>query len=799
MLDLGSTCSLIEYRIADELGLDGPQERITLNGIQQRNSILSRKVSLSVSPLSNHAERWSVDHARTVEKLNLPNVTVDMSKERKRWPHLADLDLPSTKGSEVTVLLGADVFDLIVPLEIRTGPKDTPRAVRTALGWTVTSRLPGLGSAKSNHILKTHVSTPDEDFLAQVQTWWKTESFGCKFAEETPRSVEDKKALATLESTTQKVGDRYETGLLWRDLNSQLPNNRVVAEKQLYSLERRLSRDPTLARAYRDSIANDVEKGYCRKLSPEESSAAVKRQWFLPHHPVLNPNKPGKIRKVFNAASTFQGTSLNDQLLTGSDLLNSLVGVLMRFREERVALSAGIESMFSQVAVPEDDQLVLRFYWSFLQFSDRTSPPDVYQFTRLIFGAKCSPTSANYVLHQTAKDNQEEFPEAASTILSNFYMDDLFKSEKNDEAALKTHTNLTKVLSKGGFRLTKWCSNSRQVLAHIPESELSPALKGLDLKTELPTERALGVAWNTESDTFVFQNRIPKPATTRRQILSLVASIYDPLGMITPYVLRVKLFLQELWQLKGDWDSPIADEDLSSFVDWLNELKELALFSTPRFYRAVPNEPDSIEIHIFGDASVDAFAAVAYLRFQFPDGSIQCSFVIVKTRVSPLRQLSIPRLELQASVMSVRLLETVKGEQSYEIESCHLWSDSSTVLQWIRSPSRRHPTFVANRVAEIQDCTNVSQWSHVPGQLNVADDGSRGLHAIDLHPECWWLNGPAFLWQPKEFWPTETKVPETKDEMNDDDAWVNATRADPDGFLNPARFSSWTKLLRTTS
>ena len=297
------------------------------------------------------------------------------------------------------------------------------------------------------------------------------------------------------------------------------------------------------------------------------------------------------------------------------------------------------------------------------------------------------------MLHQTAKDNQEEFPEVASTILSNFYLDDLFKSEKNDEAALKTHANLTKVLSKGGFRLTKWCSNSRQVLAHIPESELSPALKVLDLKTELPTERALGVAWSTECDTFVFQNRIRKPATTRRKILSLVASIYDPLGMIAPYVLRAKLFLQELWQLKGDWDSPIADEDLSSFVDWLNELKDLALFSTRRFYRAVPNEPDSIEIHVFGDASVDAFAAVAYLRFQFPDGSIQCSFVIGKTRVLPLRQLSIPRLELQASVMSVRLLETVKGEQSYEIESCHLWSDSSTVLQWIRSPSRRHPTF----------------------------------------------------------------------------------------------------------
>lgn len=140
--NLGSTCSLIQNSIANELGLDGPQERMTLNGIQQRNSILSRKVSFKVNPSCDPGERWSVDQARTIEKLNLPKMTVNMSKEKKRWPHLADLDFPLIDGSRVTVLLGAaDVFDLIVPLEILTGPKCTPRAVRTALGWTVTSHI----------------------------------------------------------------------------------------------------------------------------------------------------------------------------------------------------------------------------------------------------------------------------------------------------------------------------------------------------------------------------------------------------------------------------------------------------------------------------------------------------------------------------------------------------------------------------------------------------------------------------------------------------------------------------------
>ena len=169
-------------------------------------------------------------------------------QEKERWPHLVDLDLPFIDGSRVTVLLGADTFDVIVPLEIHTG-----------------------------YATKTHVSSPDEDLRRQVKSWWELESFGCKFAKETPRSVEDKQALAILQSTTRKVGDRYQTSLFWKDPNPQLPNNRVVAEKQFYSLEKRLAHDPGLTRTYRDTISNDLEKGYCKKLSSKETSTPIKR------------------------------------------------------------------------------------------------------------------------------------------------------------------------------------------------------------------------------------------------------------------------------------------------------------------------------------------------------------------------------------------------------------------------------------------------------------------------------------------------------------------------------------------
>ena len=209
----------------------------------------------------------------------------------------------------------------------------------------------------------------------------------------------------------------------------------------------------------------------------------------------------------------------------------------------------------------------------------------------------------------------------------------------------------------------------------------------------------------------------------------------------------------------------------------------------------------SVQAHFFGDASIFAFCAVAYFRFLYDDGSIRCCFVMGKTRVAPLRQLSIPKLELQATVMCVRLLETVKKNHTYEFDSFHLWSDSRTVIQWISSSSRRHPTFIANRVAEIQDSTDPEQWRHVPGRLNVADDGSRGLNACDLHSECRWLNRPAFLSQPEEFWPLSdsTQTDEDGDKPDDTTAWTNAISTTSSHFLDLNRFSSWDKLLRVTT
>ena len=209
----------------------------------------------------------------------------------------------------------------------------------------------------------------------EVENWWKTESFGTKFNRDIPRSTEDERALKNLEETTNFRADlgHYETGLLWKDEEVMLPNNRPRVEKRLANLERSLDKDSESAKAHYDTVDTYIAKGYARKLSPTETVAKEpKNTWYLPHHAVTNPNKPGKVRVVFDAAASYKGTSLNDQLVTGPDLLNSLVVVIMRFRLHAVAMISDIEAMFFQVRVIEKDQPSLRFLW---RGPNRDHPP----------------------------------------------------------------------------------------------------------------------------------------------------------------------------------------------------------------------------------------------------------------------------------------------------------------------------------------------------------------------------------------------------------------------------------------
>ena len=322
----------------------------------------------------------------------------------------------------------------------------------------------------------------------------------------------------------------------------------------------------------------------------------------------------------------------------------------------------------------------------------------------------------------------------------------------------------------------------------------------LDLD-QLPLERALGVYWDAQTDTFKFKALQAYKPSTKRGMLSVVSSLFDPLGFLSPFVFTAKILLQELWRQKLSWDQEIPEPYSSLWQKWLQELPCVTTIEIPRCYKAqCPSAQATVQLHNFSDASRHGYAAVSYLRFIDEQGVIHCSFVMGKTRNAPIKEWTIPRLELQATVLAVRLSNSILKELDLRVNEIFFWSDSMTSLQYIKNQTKRFQTFVANRVAEIHESTTPEQWHHVPGTMNPADEGSRGVAIKHFQPGCRWWSGPSFLWQPVQQWPNAR----VEDIRSDDKeirkpATIMFTTETSQVDLLLKRYSSWPRLLRVMS
>ena len=322
-----------------------------------------------------------------------------------------------------------------------------------------------------------------------------------------------------------------------------------------------------------------IDKGHAEKVPKEELEKNSGKVWHLPHQPVTYRLKPGKVRVVFDCAARYEGESLNMKLLQNPDLTNSLVGVLIRFREEPDVLLADIESMFYQVLVEPEDCDAFCFLW--WENNDLEEAPNEYRMVKHIFGATSLPSCANFCLKKTALIYEEAFDkEVPETVDKNMYVNDLMKSVNSTERAIILAQQLRELLQKGGFKLTKWLSRDREVLTAIPENERTSLVVNLNID-DLPTETALGLKWNVEKDVLTWaadddtlvQTR--GKAITRRGILSAVSSLFDPLSMIAPFIMKAKLLLQELCRKKLQWDEEISELEKRQWLRRLNDLSKL--------------------------------------------------------------------------------------------------------------------------------------------------------------------------------------------------------------------------------
>ncbi|XP_033100194.1 uncharacterized protein LOC117103698 [Anneissia japonica] len=438
----------------------------------------------------------------------------------------------------------------------------------------------GPGVATKKKITSNRITCTNEQLMEQLQRTWSLENSNTDIEED---SIEDRRARSVLAKTTKQLSSKhYEIGLLWKYDDHSLPCNRPMVESRLASLKRKLSGDRDLKEKYVETVESYISNGYAEPAEDKQGQDA----WYLPHHPVINPHKAGNVRIVFDCAAKWRGTSLNDNLIKGPEMTSNLVQVLLRFRQERIALVADVESMFHQVQVRPEDRDNLRFLW--WKNGDISKAPSDYRMTVHLFGATSSPCCAGYALRRTADDqelkNLDVIGKRAIDVIRNgFYVEDCLTSVGTTEEAIELAHRLRNILQNGGFRLTKWVSSDRSVLDSIPETERAPSVPvNLD---HLPTERTLGVSWDAETDMFKFEVELKEKPCTRRGILSVTSSIYDPLGFAAPFVLFAKSLLQTVCRRSSEWDDQLQPQEIQVWNQWTSSITDLHKVKVPRWLK----------------------------------------------------------------------------------------------------------------------------------------------------------------------------------------------------------------------
>ena len=536
-----------------------------------------------------------------------------------------------------------------------------------------------------------------------------------------------------------------------------------MVERRAALLKKRLLKDKDLFSKYNATMNEYIEEGHAERVPIDELQPGDRPVWYLPHHPVTHPLKPEKVRVVFDCAA-----QLNRQLLKGPDLTNNIVGVLTRFCQEFVGLVANIQSMFHQVRVEPRDCDALRFLW--WPGGDLSAELTEYRIVKHLFGATSSPSVVNLCLKKTAEMDGGWNSEVANVIKRNMYVDDLMKStETTADATLLVH-KVKEQLSNGGFHLTKWCSNDRRVLAVVPQPERAKSVVNLELD-QLPTQSALGLKWDIEDDKFVrevsdqLMSATSKVPLTKRGMVSVVYSLFDSLGFIAPYIIKAKLLLQTLNRKGIGWDEPVTDAECLQWERWIDDLDKLREVKIDRCFKPEGfGKVQETQLHLFSDASRKGYSVTAYLRLKDITGKIHCSFVIGKARLAPIKEISIPRLELTAAVISVKLSHAIRNELDLAVNKSIYWTDSTSVLKCIHNQTKRFHTFESNRLTIIHDGSTPQEWRYVSWDANPADDGSKGLKLGTLIKNDRWLIGPEFLCEDEARWPKMIDIPCVKDD-----------------------------------
>lgn len=809
ILDSGSHRTYITQKLADKLNVryTGKQElKIVTFGSNSSQQIQTKCAKVDVK--LRNGESMSIDvnivptisgelYRRPIKALNEDSV-----KHLIGTVGLADTLPTESESSSIEMLVGNDYYlDLVLGqrIELRPGLY----LLSSKFGWILTGRSNEQDSVNEpcmlvmthgSNLSKTNVFASVDSVVPtkpELEDFWNVESIGIVDKQNT---AEDTIALKSFRESVSYDEGRYQVRWPWIEGIPEVPDNRELALGRLKSCVTKLRNKPELFKKYDDVIKDQLCKGVIEKVDQYKTDGCVH---YLPHHAIIKPDKATtKLRVVYDASAKTKADnkSLNESLYRGPVMIQDLCGMLIRFRIHPIAIVADIEKAFLQVGLQVDQRDVTRFLWLKDSSKQTIGNGNVqeYRFCRVPFGVISSP----FLLGATVDFHLSSYKDSvAENLKNNIYVDNVITGARDIGEAKVMYTKAKSMFKDASMNLREWLTNNKELLEFIPSID----------KADTNGVKVLGQNWKVEEDTLTIA--VPKVGTeslglTKRCVLKTIASVFDPLGLVSPILLPGKVLVQSLWQKQLDWDDEISSEDRNTWSDICSEISVLDMIQIKRCIISESVKEVKYTLVCFSDASEKAYSTVVYLHRSSVQGS-SANIVFSKTRLAPVKKLTIPRLELLGVLIGVRCLEFVRKQLRLPVNNMYIWTDSKCVLHWLKS-EKTLQAFVKNRVAEIKQNDGIT-FRYISTHENPADIATRGTTTEALKSNKIWWCGPQWLSEPEGEWPVcEIDDTEKHEEIEPEaDAVLVAlsgeTRCDPPYGIDCEAFSSWSRLLRVTA
>ena len=770
--DTGSTISLVSNKYAEETGLKGSDCCFELSGVGGNKQTYSTK--LYMVPLNDKEGRQVQIHAFGIDKITADLTKMDLQGAAEAFD-IEEKNLPRPDGP-VNLLIGMNYADLI-PNKLSVNKKLVLYTSNFGTGYVVGGSL---GATEDDieqidsfayTVCHSAGSVKPVDFLS-------AEAFGidvprrcrhCKGCKEcgfraSALTWTEARELAEIEKglsldTTKKV---WTATYPFQEDPTVLKNNHPQAMACMASLEKRLKKEGQIP-AFNEQFNDAIERGVFQELSKEDQD---EYNGPVNYVTITEAYKDGEhtttpLRLCMNSSMRYQGRSLNDCLMKGPSALNNIYSVLLNFRSYPVAFVKDLSKFYQSVLASERDQHLRRVLW---RQGDDDKPPKIYKTRTVNFGDKPAGCIALTAVRNTADLYQNMDPGAAEKLKRDNYVDDVASGDNDKESALATSANMDRIVQMGGFTF-----KSTIMSGDVGEPR-----------------RVLGTGWNTEQDTLFIEvkvNTCPKrkgirtgpniafedintsfpEKLTKRIIWRVVLGQFDLLGLASIFFIRLKFLMRDLSGETGrkiGWDDALSEDLRKRFMGVLELMGGIKNLQFPRCITpAGAKENADPELLVFGDGSKQAFCSLAYIRWELEDGSYKCFLVSGKTRVAPLKKISVPRLELLGSVACVRLASSIQEGLHINISRRYFFTDSSAVFGMIKGECGAFTEFIGTRTGEIKNKSDPEkEWFWLPTQENLADLGTRDDVTPELlSPDSEYLNGKKWMREDFKHWPVNQK------------------------------------------